>query len=145
MAQISFRVEPVGLGGFQNGKDDHAGIGPGLGIAEEPVFPTDHNGADRVLHLVVADFNLAVVEERAKVLPLVQGGGNGFLQLAGRAEDGFQPGVVRIHNGSGKKLALLPAGRVMTRSPWRMVMHEPMVSISSLGMVSGLIRISKQA
>lgn len=39
--------------------------------------------------------------------------------------------------------ALLPAGRVMTLSPWRMVMHEPTVFISSLGMVSGLIRISK--
>ena len=79
MAQISFRVEPIGLGGFQNGEDNHAGLGPGLGIAEEPVFPPDHNGADRVLHLVVADFNLAVVEERAKVLPLVQGVGNGLL------------------------------------------------------------------
>lgn len=81
MAQISFRVEPVGLGGFQNGEDDHAGIGSGLGIAKEPVFPPDHNGADRVFHLVVADFTPAVVEKRTKVLLLIQRVGNGFLQF----------------------------------------------------------------
>ena len=101
MVQISLRVQTVGLGGFQQGEDRGAGVGAGLGVAEKPVLPTDDNRADGVLHLVVADFDLAVVEERAKVLPLVQGVGDGFLQLACRTKDGFQPGIIIVDNGLG--------------------------------------------
>ena len=104
MVQVSLWVQTVCLGGFQNGKDDHTGVCPGLGVAEELILPSDHDGANGVFHLVVADFNLAMVEE----LPLVQGVGDCFLQLACWFEDGVQPGVVCIHNGFGKKLALFP-------------------------------------
>ena len=73
MVQIALRIQPVGLGRLQQGKNRSAGVGAGLGVAEKPVFPADDNRSNRILHLVVADFNFAVVEERAKVLPLVQG------------------------------------------------------------------------
>ncbi len=72
MVQVSLRVQPVGLSGLQQGKDRGAGVGTGLGVAEQPVLPADGNRADGVLYLVVADLDLAVVEERAKVLPTVQ-------------------------------------------------------------------------
>ena len=98
MVQIGFRIEPVGLHGLQNGEDDHASVGAGLRVAEQPVLPANYNGTNGVLHLVVADFDFAVVEECAKVLPLVQGVDNGFLQFAGRAEDCFQPGIVLFNN-----------------------------------------------
>ena len=109
MVQISLRVQAVGLCRLQNSKDDHAGVSPGLSVAEEPVLPADDNRTDRILHLVVADFDLTMVEEGAKILPLVQGIGDGLLQLAGRAKDGLQPGVVLINNGFGEELALLLA------------------------------------
>ena len=67
MVQISLRVQAVGFRSFQHGIDDNAGAGTGLDVAEEPVLPADDNRADGILHLVVADFNLAVVEERAKI------------------------------------------------------------------------------
>ena len=111
MVQVGFRIRSAGLGGFQQSEVDHTDIGPGLGVAEKPVIPSDHNGADGILHLVAADFDLAMVKERAKELPLVQGVGDCFLQLACRLEDGVQPGAVRFHNGSGKKLALFLAIR----------------------------------
>ena len=98
MVQIALRIQPVGLGRLQQGKNRSAGVGAGLGVAEKPVFPADDNRSNRILHLVVADFNFAVVEERAKVLPLVQGVGNRLLQLARRFENGLQPGIVFIHN-----------------------------------------------
>ena len=101
MIQISLWVQAVGLGGLQQGEDRGAGFGTGLGIAEKPVLPTDDNRADRILHMVIADFDLAVVEERAKVLPLVQRVGDGFLQLACRTKDGFQPGIIIVDNGLG--------------------------------------------
>ena len=59
MVQISLRVQPVRLNSFQQGEDRDAGVGAGLGIAEQPVLPADNYGADRVFHLVVADFDLA--------------------------------------------------------------------------------------
>ena len=95
MVQIAFGVQSVCLGSFQQRKDDDTGVGAGLGIAEQPVLPADHNGPDSVLHLVIADLNLTVIKERAKVLPLVQGVGNRLLQLACRFEYGLQPGVIR--------------------------------------------------
>ena len=101
MVQVSLWVQPVGLSGLQQGKDRGTGVGTGLGVAEQPVLPADDNRADGVLHLVVADFDLAVVEERAKVLPLVQGVCDGFLQLACRTKDGFQPGIIIVDNGLG--------------------------------------------
>ena len=107
MIQISLRVQSVRLGGFQQGEDDDAGVGPRLGIAEQPVLPAHNNGPDCVLHLVVADFNLPMAEERTKILLLVEGVDYRFLQLACRLEDRLQPGVVFVDNGSGKKLALL--------------------------------------
>ena len=104
MVQIGLRVQPVGLGGLQNGEHNHAGVCAGLGITEQPVLPTDDNRADGVLYLVVADFNLAVVKERAKVLPPVQGVGDSLLQLACRAEDGLKPGMVFVDNGLREEL-----------------------------------------
>ena len=72
MIQVSLWVLAVSLRSFQHGKEDHTGVGAGLGVAEKPVLPADHNRPDRVFHLVVADFYLAMVEERAKELPLVK-------------------------------------------------------------------------
>ena len=68
MVQVAFGIEAVGLSRFQKSIDGNAGVGAVLGITEEPVLPADDNGADRVLHLVVADLDLTVFEERAKVL-----------------------------------------------------------------------------
>ena len=79
MVQIGFRIQPVGLGRLQQGEDRSAGVGTGLGVAEKPVLLADDNRSNRILHMVVADFNLAVVEECAKVVPLVLGVGSGFL------------------------------------------------------------------
>ena len=73
MIQISLRVQSVRLSGFQQGEDEDAGVGSGLGITEQPVLSAHNNGPDRVLHLVVADFNFPMVEERAKILLLVEG------------------------------------------------------------------------
>ena len=101
MIQVSLWVQAVCLGSFQHGKEDHTGVGAGLGVAEKPVLPADHNRPDRVFHLVVADFYLAMVEKYAKELPLVQGVGDGFLQLACRTKDGFQPGIIIVDNGLG--------------------------------------------
>ena len=81
MVKPGFRVQSVGFGGFQHNEYSHTGVRPGLGIAEQPVLSADHDRTDGVLHLVVADFNLAVIKERTKVLPLVQGVGNCLLQL----------------------------------------------------------------
>ena len=39
MIQISLRVQPVGLGGLQQGENRSAGVGAGLGITEQPVLP----------------------------------------------------------------------------------------------------------
>ena len=61
MVKPSFRVQPVGLGGFQHSEYNHTGIRPGLGIAEEPVLPADHDRADGILHLVIAYFYLTMV------------------------------------------------------------------------------------
>lgn len=71
--------------------------------------------------LVVADFDLAMVKERAKELPLVQGIGDCFLQLACRLENSVQPGAVHFHNGSGKKLALFTAFNV--RETFQLLFH----------------------
>ena len=109
MVQIGLRVQAVGLGRFQHSKDRGAGVGPGLCVAEQPILASDHNGTDGVLYLVIADLDLAVVKEGAKILPLVQGVGDGLFQLAGRAENGFQPSVVLINNGHGEELTLFPA------------------------------------
>ena len=68
MMQVSFRVQAVCLRSFQYGVNDHTGVSPGLGVAEKPVFPADDNRSNRILHLVVADFDLPMVEERAKML-----------------------------------------------------------------------------
>ena len=65
MVQVSLGVEPVGLGGLQDGEDNHAGVSTSLRVAEQPVLASDHNGTDGVLHLVVADLDFAVVKERA--------------------------------------------------------------------------------
>ena len=73
MIQVSLGIQAVSLRSFQHGKDDYTGVGPGLGIAEKPVFSANHDRPDRVFHLIVADFNLTVVKERTKELPLVQG------------------------------------------------------------------------
>ena len=94
MIQVSLRVQAVCLRGFQHGKDDHTGVSPGLRAAEKPVLPADHNRPDRVFLLVVADYNLTMIEERAKELPLVQGVGDCLLQLACRFEYRVQPGVI---------------------------------------------------
>ena len=63
MVQVSLGVEPISFGGLQNGEDNHAGVGPGLGVAEQPILASDHNGTDGVLNLVIADLDLAVVKE----------------------------------------------------------------------------------
>ena len=67
MVQVGPRVESIGLGSLHNGEDIHAGTGPDLGIVEQPVLASDHNGADGVLRLVVTDLDHPVVEESAKV------------------------------------------------------------------------------
>ena len=67
VVQVSLGVESIGLGGLQDGEDNHAGIGSGLSVTEEPVLSADDNRADGVLHLVVDDLDLTVVEERAKI------------------------------------------------------------------------------
>ena len=89
MIQICFRIQPICLARLQHGEYNHTGVGPGLGIAEKPVLPADHDGPDSVLHLVIADLNLTVVEERTKVFLLIQGVGNRLLQLASRFEYGL--------------------------------------------------------
>lgn len=81
MGKPCFWVQPVRLGGFQDRVDEHAGVGPSLGITEEPVFPSDHNRTDGVFHLVIADFNLAVIQKRTKIFLLVQGVDNAFFNL----------------------------------------------------------------
>ena len=98
MIQISLRVQPVRLGGFQQCEDNHAGVGSGLGITEQPVLSAYNIGPNRVLNLVVADFNLPMVEERAKVLLLVEGVDYRLLQLACRFEDRLQPRVVFVND-----------------------------------------------
>ena len=66
MVQIGLRIQAIGFGRFQHTENSGAGVGPGLSIAEQPILPADDNRADGVLHLVVADLDLTVVEERAK-------------------------------------------------------------------------------
>ena len=101
MVQVGFRIQAVGFRGFQHTKDNHTGIGSALCIAEKPVLPANHNRPDGVLHLVVADLYFTVVEEGAKILPLMYGVTNRILQLAGRFENGFQPGIIIVDNGLG--------------------------------------------
>ena len=45
MVQVSLWVQAVGFRGLKYGKDDHAGVGTGLGVAEQPVLAADHNDA----------------------------------------------------------------------------------------------------
>ena len=61
VVEPSLRIQASRFGGFQSGENDHAGIGSGLGITEEPVLPANHNWADCVLYLVVTDFNFTMM------------------------------------------------------------------------------------
>ena len=67
VTEPAFRVQPVCLGRLQQRKYNHAGTGPSLGITEKPVLPANHNRTDGVLHLVIADLNLAVIRERTNL------------------------------------------------------------------------------
>ena len=109
MIQAGFLIQPIGLGGFQQGKDNRAGVGSCLSVTEQPILSADYNWPDGILHLVIADVNLTVIEKCTKVLLLVEGVYNGFLQLTRRIEYGLQPGVVFIDNGFGKNPALFTA------------------------------------
>ena len=92
--QISLRVQSVRLSGFQQSEKEDAGVSSGLGITEQPVLPADNNRSNRILYLVVANFNLPMVEERTKTLLLVEGVDYRFLQLTCRLEDRLQPGIL---------------------------------------------------
>ena len=66
MIQINFRVQPVCLGGLQQSEDDDTGVGSGLGITEQQVLSAHNNGGpNRVLYLIVADFNGVRLYRRA--------------------------------------------------------------------------------
>lgn len=49
---------------------------------EQPVLFTDSCGSDRILHCVVFDGDLAVIEVAAQAGSVVQGIGAGFAELA---------------------------------------------------------------
>ena len=72
MVEIGFRIQVICFCGFQNGEDDRTGNGTVLCVAEKPVLPADNDRADGIFHLVVADLNLAVFKECAKIRPLVK-------------------------------------------------------------------------
>ena len=63
MVQIGFRIQPVGLSRLQQGENRSAGVSASLGIAEKPILPADDNRSNRILHLVVADFNLTISQK----------------------------------------------------------------------------------
>ena len=67
MVEIRLGVDTVGLCGPQNGKNDDAGPGSRRGVAEKPVLPAHHDRTDRVLHMVVADLDLAMVEKSTQI------------------------------------------------------------------------------
>ncbi len=98
MAQVLFGIDAVCPAGLKNGVDDHAGFGSRRGIAEQPVLPSNHDRADGILYLVVADLDFAAVEKSAQIRPLVHGIFDSVLQLAGGVEDRLQSGVVIVYN-----------------------------------------------
>ena len=72
MVEICFRIQVVCFCGFQNGEDDRARFCSTLRIAEKPVLSANHDRADRVFDLIIADLDLAVVKKRTKILMLVE-------------------------------------------------------------------------
>ena len=81
MFNVVLQPQVVGLGRFQQSIDDSCGFCVVRRVGKEPAFAPDHEGAYRILHLVVADLDFTMVEKSAKKLLLVQGVGYGFLIL----------------------------------------------------------------
>ena len=63
-------------------------------IGKQPAFAPDHKRTDSVLDLIIADPNLAMIKESTEVFLLVEGVGYRFFQLACRARDRLDPGIV---------------------------------------------------
>lgn len=61
----------VSFSRFHQGIDNRAAFRAVRGVGEQPVLAARDKGADGVLHLVVADFYLAVFQEGAEVGLLV--------------------------------------------------------------------------
>ena len=62
MAQVGFfQVKVVGFRRFQNGVEEDCGFCAFRGDAEQPAFAADHQWANRIFNLVVAEFHFAVM------------------------------------------------------------------------------------
>jgi hypothetical protein len=81
MFNVVLQPQVVGLGCFHQSIDDSCGFGTGRSVGKEPAFAPNHEGPNRILHLVVADLDFTMVEKSTKKLLLVQGVGYGFLIL----------------------------------------------------------------
>lgn len=79
MEYIVLQPQVVGLDSFHEGVDHSASLRIVRGIGEQPALAPHDEGADGVLHLVIADFDLAVVQEGAEIFLLVKGIGNRVL------------------------------------------------------------------
>ena len=82
--KIIFNVDPESLAADEDGVNDRGAV-PGLGMTDEqPVTFADCCGAYGVLHGVVIDGDLAMIEIAAQIGPVVQCIGAGFAKLAFR-------------------------------------------------------------
>lgn len=72
MFEICFRIQVVCFCGFQNGEDDRARFCSALRITEKSVLSANHDRADSVLDLIIADLDLAVIKKRTKIFTLIE-------------------------------------------------------------------------
>lgn len=105
--QVTLDIEIISLGSINQAVSNCVGLSTFRRIAKEPVFSADHQGADGIFNLVVAQFDFAVIQEGTKIRLLVDSIGHSLLQFAGGLEQRVQPGIVFFHNRLGTGLPLL--------------------------------------
>ena len=79
-SQVLEWVEAIVFGGFDDGKDNGAGSGPGGGVGKEEVFAVDDKWFDGALGAVVGDFETAVKQVALKIHPIVHGVADGLAE-----------------------------------------------------------------
>ncbi len=85
--EIGPGLQAIGLGGFDEAVQQGAGLCPSGTTGKQPVFPSDHEGPDGVLRLVVVDLKATVLQKGGEDGPLSQGIADGL------AEQSFGQGL----------------------------------------------------
>src|SRR5262245_25602903 len=69
VAQVSLRIDPVHLAGFDERGDDRPMLAAAVGAGEEMIFAPERDRPDCALDDIGVDLDAAVVEEASKAVP----------------------------------------------------------------------------